>query len=64
MATSSITNNFNVSGPKQVEMFINAFDTSTDNPPLRTSIKARELTSVEEIIELMEKREKVRSAKG
>ena len=64
MATSSITNNFIVSGPKQVEMFINAFDASTNNPPLRTPVKARELTSIDDIVELMEKREKARSAKG
>ena len=46
MATSSITKNFVISGQKQVEMFVDAIESSANNRPVRVPVAARELTFV------------------
>ncbi|MBD9025661.1 MAG: hypothetical protein EGR09_02145 [Clostridiales bacterium] len=60
MATSSITKNFVISGQKQVEMFVDAIESSANNRPVRVLVAARELTDTNDIIKLMEKRKKAR----
>lgn len=56
MATSSITKNFVISGQEQVEMFVNAIEKSSSNPPKHVSVNAEFLTDPNDIIKLMEKR--------
>jgi hypothetical protein len=63
MATSSITKNFVISGQKQVEMFVDAIESSANNRPVRVPVAARELTDTNDIIKLMEKRKKANVAK-
>lgn len=58
MPTSSITKNFVISGQKQVEMFVDAIESSASNRPVRVPVAARELTDINDIIKLMEKRKK------
>lgn len=59
MATSSITKNFVISGKEQVEMFVNAMEESAKNRPIRTPVAARLVRNENELIEFLEKREKV-----
>ena len=40
MATSSITKNFIISGQKQVEMFVDAIESSANNRPVRVPVAA------------------------
>ena len=63
MATSSITKNFVISGQKQVEMFVDAIESSANNRPVRVPVAARKLTDTNDIIKLMEKRKKANVAK-
>lgn len=63
MATLSITKNFVISGQKQVEMFVDAIESSANNRPVRVPVAARELTDTNDIIKLMEKRKKANVAK-
>lgn len=58
MATSSITNNFIISGSKQVEMFANAIEESAKNRPVRISVSARQIKGEEQLRKLMETRKK------
>ena len=58
MATSSITKNFVISGKKQVEVFVDAIERSANNRPVRVPVAAKELTDTNDIIKLMEKRNK------
>ncbi len=53
MATSSITKNFVISGKKQVEIFLNALEESKKNPPPSVEVSVREITSRDEMKELM-----------
>lgn len=59
MATSSITKNFVISGEEQIEMFINAIEESAQNRPVRTPVAAKITKSDEELIEFLEKKEKM-----
>ena len=63
MATSSITKNFVISGKKQVEMFVDAIESSANNRPKRVPVAAKELTNTDDIIKLMEKRKKTNATK-
>lgn len=56
MATSSITNNFIISGKKQVEMFADAIEESANNRPVRISVSARQIKGEEQLRKFMEKR--------
>ena len=62
MATSSITKNFVISGKKQVEVFVDAKERSSNNRPVRVPVAAKELTDTNDIIKLMEKRKKANVA--
>ena len=62
MATSSITKNFVISGKKQVEVFVDAIERSANNRPVRVPVAAKELTDTNDIIKLMEKRNKANVA--
>lgn len=62
MATSSITKNFVISGKKQVEVFVDAIERSANNRPVRVPVAAKELTDINDIIKLMEKRKKANVA--
>ena len=64
MATSSITKNFVIAGQQQVEMFVDAIEASANNRPVRTPVAARELTDIDDIVKLMEKRKKTNVTKG
>ncbi len=58
MATSSITHNFVLSDPKNVNRFVEAIDEADrDRAPKRT-LPARLLTDPQEILDLMSKRKK------
>lgn len=59
MATSSITKNFVISGEKQVEMFADAIEASVNDRPNRVPVAAKFVKRESELIEFMEKREKV-----
>ena len=59
MATSSITKSFVISGQKQVEMFVDAIESSANNRPVRTPVSARQIKGEAELIKFMEKRKKV-----
>ena len=59
MATSSITKNFIISGQKQVEMFAEAIEESFNNRPIRIPVAAKFIREEAELIEFMEKREKM-----
>ncbi|MBD5450603.1 MAG: hypothetical protein HDR28_10730 [Lachnospiraceae bacterium] len=59
MATSSITKNFIISGQKKVEMFADAIEMSANNRPIRVPVDAKEITEEDELIEFMEKWEKM-----
>ena len=59
MATSSITRNFVISGEKQVEMFADAIEASADDRPIRVPVAAKFVRKESELIEFIEKREKV-----
>ena len=59
MATSSITKNFVISGEKQVEMFADAIEASANDRPIRVPVAARFVKRESELIEFMEKREKI-----
>lgn len=43
MATSSIINNFIISGTKQVELFVNAIEKFANNRSIRISVFARQV---------------------
>lgn len=58
MATSSITKNFVISGKRQVNAFAKAIEASARDKEPRISVKARELTDIEDIIKLIKKRKK------
>lgn len=58
MATSSITKNFVISGQEQVEKFVKAIEESAKNRPERTSVAARFVSSDDELIEFLDKKEK------
>ena len=49
MATSSITKNFVISGQKQVEMFVDAIESSANNRPVRTPVPARQIKGEAEL---------------
>ena len=59
MATSSITKNFVISGQKQVEMFVDAIESSAINRPVRTPVSAKQIKGEAELRKFMEKRKKV-----
>lgn len=59
MATSSITKNFIISGQKQVEMFVDAIESSANNRPVRTPVSARQIKGEAELRKFMKKRKKV-----
>jgi len=59
MATSSIKKNFVISGREKVEMFANAIEASANDSPVCIPVSAREITDEEELIEFMDKWEKV-----
>ncbi len=63
MATSSIKKNFVISGQKQVEMFVEAIEASAKNRPVRTPVAARFVSSDDELIEFLNKREKANVGK-
>ena len=54
MATSSITKNFVISGQKQVEMFVDAIESSANNRPVRTPVPARQIKGEAELRKFME----------
>ena len=54
MATSSITKNFFISGQKQVEMFVDAIESSANNRPVRTPVPARQIKGEAELRKFME----------
>ncbi len=56
MATSSITKNFIISGPEQVEMFADAIEASANDKTPRVPINITYLQGVDDIIKFMEKR--------
>lgn len=60
MATSSIINNFIISGAKQVELFADAIEESANNRPLRISVSARQVKGEEQLRKFMETRKKAR----
>lgn len=64
MATSSITKNFVISGKEQVEMFVHAIEESAQNRPVRTPVAAKFVRDEAELIEFLEKKEKVDADKG
>ena len=49
MATSSITKNFIISGQKQVEMFVDAIESSANNRPVRPPVSARQIKGEAEL---------------
>ena len=63
MATSSITNNFIISGKKQVEMFADAIEESANNRPVRISVSARQIKGEEQLRKFMEKRKQTNVSK-
>ena len=63
MKTYSAYSHFVISGQKQVEMFVDAIESSANNRPVRIPVAARELTDTNDIIKLMEKRKKANVAK-
>ena len=56
MTTSSITNNFVISGEEQVEKFVRAIEESDQNRPDHISVSAREIRGEKELREIMRKR--------
>lgn len=59
MAASSITKNFIISGQKQVEMFIDAVESSANNRPVRVLVSARQIKGEAALRKFMEKRKKM-----
>lgn len=59
MATSSITKNFIITEPKQVEMFADAIEASAQNRPIRIPVSSREIADEAELLDFMEKWERV-----
>ena len=55
MATSSITHNFIITGPKAAERLAKALEESTNDPPMPCPCKFRHLQDPDEIREFMEK---------
>lgn len=58
MATSNITKDFIISGQKQVEMFVNAIESSANNRPVRIPVFARQIKGEAELRKFMQKRKK------
>ena len=58
MATSSITNNFIISGAKQIELFADAIEKSANNRPIRISVSAKQVKGEEQLRKFMETRKK------
>lgn len=63
MATSSITKNFVISGKKQAETFVAAIEASDKYRPTRISVAAKELTTTDDILHLMNKRKSLNVSK-
>lgn len=59
MAASSITKNFVISGQRQVEMFVDAIESSANNRPVRLPVAVREIKGEAELRKFMEKRKKM-----
>ena len=45
-------------------MFVDAIEASANNRPVRIPVAARELTDIDDIVKLMEKRKKANVTKG
>lgn len=58
MATSSVTHNFVITDPKSVRRFIKAIENSGHNRKSYKSLPGCELTSSQEILDLMAKRKR------
>jgi hypothetical protein len=56
MATSSITNNFIISGKEQVKMFVNAIEESAQNRPVHIPVAVREIKGETELRNMMKLR--------
>ena len=63
MAESSITHNFILSDPDEIEMFFKALEESANEPPRPVSNKFRYLQDPDEIRECMEKLERALAAR-
>lgn len=59
MAASSITKNFVISGQRQMEMFVDAIESSANNRPVRLPVAVREIKGEAELRKFMEKRKKM-----
>lgn len=49
MLTSRIFKNFIILGQKQVKLFVDAIEDSTNNRPVRTPVEDKELTDTNEV---------------
>ena len=58
MATSSIINNFIISGAKQVELFADAIEKSENNRLVRILVSAKQIKGKEQLKKFMETRKK------
>lgn len=58
MATSSITHNFVISSPKNVQNFVSAMDKASKVPQKRQELPGRQLTDPKEILDLMARRKR------
>lgn len=61
MPTSSITKNFVVSGPEQVEKFVRAVEESAKTPYRRTEVHATYLEDPDEILAFVQRRRERRA---
>ena len=64
MAESSITHNFILSDPDEIEMFFKALEESANEPPRPSTVNVKFLDDPDEIREFMEKLERALAAKN
>ena len=64
MATSSITHNFIITDPEEIERFAKALEESANDPPRPSTVEVKYLKDPDELKEFMERRRAMLAAKA